>query len=59
MTPKQIQKHCDKAREFYAEKPGLSGVMTIDDLYTAIGRLAECVEWHRNEIERLRDMAEL
>jgi hypothetical protein len=54
MTPKQIQKHCDTARKFYEEKPGLVGPSTVDDLYTAIRRLAECVEWQRNEIERLR-----
>lgn len=54
MTPKQIQKHCDKAREFYQEKPGLFGQLTADDIYTCIRRLAECIEYQQNEIERLR-----
>lgn len=54
MTPKEIQEHCEEARDFYENKPGLFGVGTADDLYTCIRRLAECVEWQRNEIERLR-----
>lgn len=44
MTPAKIAEHCDKARQFYQDKPGLLGQGTADDLYTCIAHLARYVD---------------
>jgi hypothetical protein len=45
---------CDKAAEFYVEKPGLSSALTDVDLYRAIARLARIIERLVNENDELK-----
>ena len=53
-TATSVAEDCAKCAEYYGDKPGHAGHLTMVDLYRAIHRLAKIVERQVDEIDELR-----
>lgn len=53
-TTANVASDCDKAAEFYEEKPGMISAFTTVDLYRTIARLARIIESLVNENDALK-----